>query len=90
VGAASAASGGTSCGRVFATDVTVTYRDGPTVRHLANALYCTSRGDSGGPIFAGNTAYGIVSGMSLDSPCTSYYQGIRGAENLMNVNVSFD
>jgi streptogrisin C len=80
---------GTSCGRVARLGATITYEGGPTVRNLAVAFFCSRRGDSGGPIFAGNTAYGILSGL-VEGDCTSYYQGIRGAENLMNFNVSFD
>jgi hypothetical protein len=84
--------GGTSCGRVQALGITVNYRnaDGSTttVGGLAQANYCTTPGDSGGPVFAGNTAYGIVSGHGATT-CTSFYQVIRVAENLMNFNVSF-
>ncbi|MDG4770091.1 S1 family peptidase [Solwaraspora sp. WMMD792] len=88
----SGAVGGTSCGLVTDLGVTVTYTDeGVTVRHLGEANYCTSRGDSGGPIYAQRTAYGLVSGRSSGtSPCVSFYQGIRGAENLLNVNVVFE
>lgn len=78
----------TSCGRVKELGVTVTYTSGVTVRNLARTSYCSMGGDSGGPVYASNTAYGIhVAG---SSGCVAYYQGIRGAENAMNVNVSFD
>ncbi len=78
----------TSCGRVKELGVTVTYTSGQTIRGLARTSYCSLGGDSGGPVYAGNTAYGIhVAG---GTGCVAYYQGIRGAENLMNVNVSFD
>lgn len=78
----------TSCGRVKELGLTITYTSGVTVRGLARTSYCSLGGDSGGPVYAGNTAYGIhVAGAD---GCVAYYQGIRGAENLMNVNVSFD
>jgi hypothetical protein len=84
--------GGTRCGRVQALGVTVNYHnaDGSItiVGGLAEANYCTMPGDSGGPVFAGNTAYGLVSG-HVPNTCSSFYQVIRVAENLMNFNVSF-
>lgn len=88
----SGAVGGTSCGLVTDLGVTVTYpNEGVTVRNLDQANYCTSLGDSGGPIYAQRTAYGLVSGRSrATTPCISFYQRIRGAESLMNVNVVFE
>jgi hypothetical protein len=78
--------GGTSCGRVLGLGATDTY-EGVTVRGLGWASYCREGGDSGGPIYANHTAYGIhVSG---DDDCSAYYQGIRGAENLLSMNVIF-
>ncbi|MBO0880557.1 MAG: trypsin-like serine protease [Mycobacterium sp.] len=77
---------GTSCGRVVDLGVIRTY-EGVTVRNLAQTNYCRDHGDSGGPVFARGAAYGLhVAGTG----CTGYYQGIRGAENLMQVNVSAD
>ncbi|GAA1866974.1 S1 family peptidase [Myceligenerans crystallogenes] len=78
----------TTCGRVDAVDVTVDYTDGPVVNHLAQANLCSKSGDSGGPVFADHVAYGLVSG-SRTGTCVSFYQGVRGAENLMNVDVAF-
>jgi len=78
----------TSCGRVKELGVTVTYSTGETINNLARTSYCSLGGDSGVPVYANNTAYGIhVAG---SDGCVAYYQGIRGAENLMNVDVSFD
>ena len=80
----------TSCGRVTELNASVYYTDHRvTVGGLAVADYCALDGDSGGPVFAGNTAYGIHSGSSNSNQCLTYYQGIRGAENLMGFNVSF-
>lgn len=57
-------------GMVLATDATVTYTDGTTLRHMIEASNCTVHGDSGGPLFSGETALGINSGGSYaDQPC---------------------
>ncbi|MEV3972646.1 S1 family peptidase [Streptomyces sp. NPDC050698] len=57
-------------GMVLATDATVTYTDGTTLRHMIEASNCTVHGDSGGPLFSGETALGINSGGSYaDKPC---------------------
>jgi len=79
----------TSCGRVKELGVTVHYdNENVTVGGLARTSYCSLGGDSGAPVFASRTAYGIhVAGAD---GCVAFYQGIREAENLMNVNVSFD
>jgi hypothetical protein len=80
------------CGTVTQLDVTVTYdNDGVTVRNLGKATYCGTNGDSGGPVYASHKAFGIHSGgATIDGACVhSYYQGIRGAENTMNVDVIF-
>lgn len=54
------------------------------------ALYaCGARGDSGGPVFASNTAYGLVQGGDTDQQgrCITYYQGILAAESRLGVQV---
>ncbi|WP_180686621.1 S1 family peptidase [Streptomyces gossypiisoli] len=57
-------------GMVLATDATVTYTDGTTLRHMIEASNCVVHGDSGGPLFSGETALGINSGGSYaDKPC---------------------
>ncbi|MFJ7334567.1 S1 family peptidase [Streptomyces sp. NPDC101116] len=57
-------------GMVLATDATVTYTDGTTLRHMIEASNCTVHGDSGGPLFSDETALGINSGGSYaDQPC---------------------
>ncbi len=57
-------------GMVLATDATVTYADGTTLRHMVEASNCTVQGDSGGPLFSGETALGINSGGNyVDEPC---------------------
>lgn len=42
-------------------------------------------GDSGAPVYASNTAYGIHHGSS--SLCSTWYQGIVAAQNGMNVDI---
>jgi hypothetical protein len=56
---------GTSCGGVSALNVTAPYG----VNHLTEVKgVCALGGDSGGPVFAGNTALGLLSGGDLDFP----------------------
>lgn len=52
---------GTTCGTVQAYDTTVVYPEG-VVRGLIQTDLCTQPGDSGGSLFAGDQAQGIVSG----------------------------
>ncbi|MGW5444614.1 S1 family peptidase [Streptomyces asiaticus] len=57
-------------GMVLATNATVTYDDGTTLRHMIEASNCSMHGDSGGPLFSGETALGIDSGGNYsDEPC---------------------
>lgn len=69
---------GTTCGTVQRYNVTVNYGGGDTVSGLIQTNVCTQPGDSGGPLFAGSSAQGIVSGGSV-AGCsaagfTSYFQ----------------
>ncbi|HKE98483.1 MAG TPA: S1 family peptidase [Actinomycetes bacterium] len=72
---------GTTCGTVLRTNVTVRYAEG-TVYGLTETNLCTQPGDSGGPLFSGNTAEGIVSG-GTTGPCgprfRSYFQPVTEA-----------
>ena len=52
---------GTTCGTVLAYDTTVVYPEG-TVTGLIETDLCTQPGDSGGALFAGDQAQGLVSG----------------------------
>lgn len=75
------------CGEVTGLDRTVTYDDGTTVRHLGEACIDGSPlGSSGGPYFKHHDAYGIHSG-AKNVGCIVYYQGVRGAEDAMRVNI---
>jgi streptogrisin D len=53
-------------GQVVALDVTVNYRGGATVHGLIETNSCGAKGDSGGPLFDGKTALGLMSGGSGD------------------------
>jgi Trypsin len=82
---------GTTCGKVEAVGQTVSY-PGTTVHNLGRAKIYTCKGDSGGPLYVKHVAYGLVSGISLNAGSTScgnttYYQGVKGAANAMNVNL---
>ncbi|MBK9755930.1 MAG: hypothetical protein IPO88_20995 [Nannocystis sp.] len=78
--------GKSSCGFVTHLGVTVYYEDkGVTVKNLGRASTCAIPGDSGAPVFASHTAYGLmVGGYSL---CDTLFQSIRAGELLMNANV---
>jgi FG-GAP-like repeat/Trypsin len=61
---------GASCGTVTGLDKTITFQEPgtPTIYHLTAVQgFCAYFGDSGGPVFAGNTALGIFSGTSSTS-----------------------
>jgi hypothetical protein len=49
----------------------------------------TTNGDSGAPVYKKGRAYGIVSGSSNHPPihCNTFYQGIRGAQDLLDVDI---
>jgi hypothetical protein len=77
--------GHSDCGTVTQLGVTATY-EGVTVHDLGRGTFCGTAGDSGAPMYASHTAYGLqVAGFSA---CDSLYQGIRAAENALNVNVA--
>jgi len=79
--------GKSDCGNVQKLGVTFT-AEGITVPNLGESNVCAVSGDSGAPMFASNTAYGLMSGGY--SLCDTVYQGIHAAENALNVNVAFD
>jgi hypothetical protein len=78
--------GETTCGVVTKLGVTVN-EAGTYVEHLGEANFCTKPGDSGAPVFASHQAFGLLSAVSDKNSCDSFYQGIIGAENAMNVNI---
>jgi streptogrisin D len=58
----SGAATGVTCGKVTGIDQTVTYADGSTVRGLIATDVRADNGDSGSPLFHGNTGLGTLSG----------------------------
>ncbi|WP_234334166.1 S1 family peptidase [Streptomyces sp. NRRL B-1347] len=66
---------GMRCGRVTATNVSITYPQG-TVTGLFAATVCAEPGDSGGPTFSGDAALGFLVGGSgnCTSGGTTYHQ----------------
>lgn len=79
--------GASNCGVVDGVNVLVDYGEA-IVGDMVSSTLCTTSGDSGGPVFARNTAYGLISGGGL--PCETFYEPIITAENAMRVNVSHD
>jgi len=81
--------GESNCGAVTALDVTVDYGDA-VVTGLVEANICVASGDSGSPVYARNSAYGLVSGVSVSDPCDAVYEPIQTAENLLRVNIAHE
>ncbi len=69
------AASGTQCGTITATDVTVNYATG-AVTGLARSTQSGSGGDSGGPVFAGNTGVALISG-GPDSGAPTFLQPLN-------------
>lgn len=71
---------GTTCGRVLRYNVTVRYAQG-SVGQMIETNVCTQPGDSGGALFAGSQAQGVVSGGSIAgcsaSGFRSYFQPVN-------------
>ncbi|MFI9486450.1 S1 family peptidase [Promicromonospora sp. NPDC052451] len=59
---------GAHSGRITALDVTVRYVGGQTVHDLIQTDICGEHGDSGGPLYKGNKAFGITSGGTGECP----------------------
>lgn len=74
---------GLTCGTVQRYNATVRYNDGAVVYGLTQANVCIQPGDSGGALFFGRSAQGIVSGGSIGSCAqagfTSYFQPVDEA-----------
>ncbi|MFF1420909.1 S1 family peptidase [Streptomyces sp. NPDC058280] len=79
---------GVHCGTVTALNVTINY-GADTVSGLGRTNSCSEPGDSGGSVFQGSTAVGIISGGSGN--CTSggitFYQPILEALNAYGLSV---
>lgn len=94
----SGARSGASCGVVTAIDLIETYKNEAeesvgTVEHLTKAeggSLCSIPGDSGGPVFSGETALGLLSGAGSKAACGGnymLYQEITEATRLLEVTV---
>lgn len=60
-----------TCGTIYSTNTTINYQEA-TVQHARLATYTADQGDSGSPVFSGNTAFGIHSGRVLYADGTSH------------------
>jgi hypothetical protein len=84
----SGAASGCHSGVITGLNATVNYPEG-TVSGLIETNICTEPGDSGGLLFSGGTAIGILSGGSgsCASGGTSYFQPVTEALSLYGVTV---
>ncbi|MEU8983370.1 S1 family peptidase [Streptomyces sp. NPDC048309] len=80
---------GTHSGRVTALNATVNYGGGDVVYQMIQTTVCAEGGDSGGPLYAGSTAYGLTSGGSgnCSSGGTTFFQPVVEALNYYGVSV---
>jgi hypothetical protein len=93
-GASTGPTSGSLCGTVLRLGVT-TCESATTpctvVNNLGEASFCAQPGDSGAPVYAAHQAFGLVAAQAEDLllgyTCVTYYQGIIGAANAMNVNI---
>ncbi|MGW0768423.1 S1 family peptidase [Streptomyces sp. NPDC002676] len=69
---------GYGCGELGLKNQTINYSDGMTVTGMDEASICRNHGDSGGPLYAGDAALGLMSGFNTGS-CFSYYQPVNEA-----------
>ncbi|MEO3754015.1 S1 family peptidase [Streptomyces sp. B6B3] len=77
-------------GSVTALNQTVNYGGGDVVYGMIRTNVCAEPGDSGGPLFSGNTALGLTSGGSgnCSSGGVTYFQPVVEALNAYGVTVS--
>jgi streptogrisin D len=74
-----------TCGTVKALDQTVHYADGNSVSGLIQTSVHCDHGDSGGPLFDGDTALGTVSGGNF---LTTYFQPVTAALDAYGVSLN--
>jgi hypothetical protein len=77
---------GYTCGSLYAWDFSITYKDGTTLYNQRSATYVVNDGDSGGPVFYSNTAYGIQSGRN--DPGRAIYSHITHVVALIGMTVN--
>lgn len=84
----SGATSGLRSGKVTGLNATVNYPEG-SVSGLIQTTVCAEPGDSGGPLFVGNTALGVTSGGSGD--CTkggvTFFQPVTKAMTALGVTI---
>ena len=75
-------------GTVTQLNATVNYAEG-SVSGLIRTTVCAEGGDSGGPLYAGGTAYGLTSGGSgnCSRGGVTYFQPVTEALNAYGVSV---
>ncbi len=80
---------GVRTGRVLATGATVNFAEG-TVTGMIQTSVCAEPGDSGGPLFAGDTALGLTSGGSGDcqSGGVTFFQPVTEALQVFGADVT--
>ncbi len=85
---------GTTCGIVSALNVTVDYLPGGKVNGLTEitgSTLCIGGGDSGGPVWTGTTAVGLISGTRSEGECggnrVAFYAEVTKADAAMGVTV---
>jgi hypothetical protein len=81
---------GSSCGVVTSIDQTANYSAGAVYGLTEVQGWCGYEGDSGGPVWNGETALGLFSGMVLQPPCgagVGYYSEVTEADEAMGVTV---
>ncbi|MEU5401510.1 S1 family peptidase [Streptomyces sp. NPDC005963] len=76
-------------GRVTGLNATVNYGGGQLVYGLIQTNVCAQPGDSGGPLFSGNTAHGLLSGGSGNCTVggTTFYQPVTEPLGLYGLSV---
>lgn len=76
---------GTTCGNVTQVGWSGNYSTGEFVGNLARVDYCSAPGDSGGPVYRLNGAYGIH--VASFSACDGLYSSIGAAQAQLNVSL---
>jgi hypothetical protein len=82
---------GTTCGYIGELNVTYTWTPTITVHHLIQLLkVCSFSGDSGGSVFSGGKALGMLTGSETDSICedTILYSDINRATEALGVHIA--
>lgn len=76
-------------GSVTGLNATVNYGNGQLVYNTIQTNACAQAGDSGGPLFAGNTAYGLLSGGSGNCSVggTTFYEPVTRPLSLYGLSV---